>query len=172
MALARSVSDMRVLERTNTALHSLRHPGSRMHQCGVSVATVMDFGGRHFSPNSVEKDHDALSFPTDKYDYFISHSWRTSRMAKYAALLYYTSLVPAVCAGLAAGILAFALTVHGILPPFGLIEGDVFGTREPMPVSSWCVVMGGCTCFATLVTWARLFDLADSTRSTKVSYFF
>ncbi|CAE8733824.1 unnamed protein product [Polarella glacialis] len=160
---------MSLHDRTKTALHSLRRPGSRMHQCGVSLATVMDLGGRHFGPNACGKDHDALSFPTDKYDVFISHSWRTSRWAKYAALLYYTSLVPAVCAGLAAGILAFALQVHGILPPFGLIERQ--DSAAPLPRSFWCQVTGGCTCFATLVMWARLVELAESTRSTRASYF-
>ncbi|CAE8706256.1 unnamed protein product [Polarella glacialis] len=163
---------MSLHDRTKTALHSLRRPGSRMHQRGVSLATVMDLGGRHFGPNACGKDHDALSFPTDKYDVFISHSWRTSRRAKYAALLYYTSLVPAVCAGLAAGILAFALQVHGILPPFGLIERqDSAAVSEPLPISLWCQVTGGCTCFATLVMWARLVELAESTRSTRASYF-
>ncbi|CAE8707672.1 unnamed protein product, partial [Polarella glacialis] len=159
---------MSLHDRTKTALRSLRRPGSRMHQRGVSLATVMDLGGRHFGPNACGKDHDALSFPTDKYDVFISHSWRTSRWAKYAALLYYTSLVPAVCAGLAAGILAFALQVHGILPPFGLIERQ--DSAAPLP-SFWCQVTGGCTCFATLVMWARLVELAESTRSTRASYF-
>ncbi|CAE8606187.1 unnamed protein product [Polarella glacialis] len=173
MAFARTSSDMCLHDRTSTALHSLQHPGSRMHRRGVSLATVMDFGGRHFGPNAGEKDHDALSFPTDKYDIFISHTWRTGRIAKYAALLYYTSLFPALCAGLAAGILAFALQVNGILPPFGVIEGyETAEYPEPLPGSLWCILTGGCTCFATLVMWARLFDLAESTRGTKVSYFF
>ncbi|CAE8642198.1 unnamed protein product, partial [Polarella glacialis] len=173
IAIARTSSDMSLHDRTSTALHSLQHPGSPMHQRGVSLATVMDFGGRHFGPNAGEKDHDALSFPTGKYDIFISHTWRTGRMAKYAALLYYTSLVPALCAGLAAGILAFALQVNGILPPFGIMERhETAEIPEPLPISLWCTVMGGCTCFATLVMWARLIDLAESTRGTKVSYFF
>ncbi|CAE8610812.1 unnamed protein product [Polarella glacialis] len=155
-------------DRTNTALHSLRHPGSRLHQRGVSLATVMDRGAKHFRSNVGPKDHDALSFPTDTYRAFISHSWRASRWAKYAALLYYTSLVPAVCAGLAAGILAFALQLHGILPSFGVSQDDT----ESVPSSLWCLAMGGCTCFATLVTWARLCDLAESTRKgTQASYF-
>ncbi|CAE8653019.1 unnamed protein product [Polarella glacialis] len=153
--------------RTKTALHSLRHPGSRLHQRGVSLATVMDFGGRHFRSNAGPKDHDALSFPIDKYDNFISHSWRASRMAKYAALLYHTSLVPAAFAGLAAGILAFALQVQGILPPFGRSPPPF----EPLPRTMWCLVMGGGTFFAILVMWARLVELAESTRGTKVSYF-
>ncbi|CAE8715040.1 unnamed protein product [Polarella glacialis] len=173
MAIARTSSDMSLHDRTSTALHSLQHPGSVMHQRGVSLATVMDFGGRHFGPNAGEKDHDALSFPTDEYDIFILHTWRTGRFTKYAALLYYTSLFPALCAGLAASILAFALQVNGILPPFGLIK-DYRGDEifEPLPGSLWCIVMGGCTCFATLVMWARLVDLAESTRGTKFSYFF
>ncbi|CAE8727087.1 unnamed protein product, partial [Polarella glacialis] len=154
-------------DRTNTALHSLRHPGSQLHHRGVSLATVMDFGGRHFKSNVGPKDYAALSFPTDKYDIFVSHSWRTSRRAKYAALLYHTSLVPAVCAGLAAGILAFALQVQGILPPFGL---DL-KYEESLPGSMWCQLIGGCTFFAILVMWARLVELAKSTRGTKVSCF-
>ncbi|CAE8623546.1 unnamed protein product [Polarella glacialis] len=173
MAIARTSSDMSLNDRTSTALHSLQHPGSRMHQRGVSLATVMDFGGRHFGPNAGEKDHDALSFPTDRYDIFISHTWRTGRIAKYAALLYYTSLFPALCAGLAASILAFALQVNGILPPFGYItDHRAAEIPEPFPGSLWCILMGGCTCFATLVTWARLFDLAESIRGTKFFYFF
>ncbi|CAE8667918.1 unnamed protein product [Polarella glacialis] len=156
-------------DRTNTALHSLRHPGSQLHQRGVSLATVMDFGGRHFKSNVGPKDHAALSFPADKYDYFVSHSWRTSRRAKYAALLYHTSLFPAVCAGLAAGILAFALQVQGILPPFGLAMRPP--PRESLPGSMWCQLMGGCTFFVILVMWARLVELAKSTRGTKVSCF-
>ncbi|CAE8683444.1 unnamed protein product, partial [Polarella glacialis] len=173
MAIARTSSDMCLRDRTSTTLHSLQHPGSRMYQRGVSLATVMDFGGRHFGPNAGEKDHDALSFPTGKYDIFISHTWRTGRMAKYAVLLYYTSLFPALCAGLAAGILAFALQVSGILPPFGIMEPyETAEIPEPLPISLWCTVMGGCTCFATLVMWARLIDLAESIRGTKVSYFF
>ncbi|CAE8601726.1 unnamed protein product [Polarella glacialis] len=166
MAIAHSSSDICLQSRTFSALHSLQRPGLPVHQRGVSLATVMDFGGRHFGPHASEKDHDALSFPTEKYATFISHSWRTGRMAKYAALLYYTSLVPALCAGLAAGILAFALQVKGILPPFG------FMPRHETPGSEWCMVMGGCTCFATLVMWARIIDLAESTRGTKASYFF
>ncbi|CAE8594495.1 unnamed protein product [Polarella glacialis] len=162
---------MSLHDRTNTAIHSLRHPGSRLHQRGVSLATVMDLGGRHFGNSACEKDYDALSFPTDKYGVFISHSWRTSRWAKYAALLYYTSLVPALCAGLAAGILAFALQVLGALPPFGVSQ-DSIQVSESVPSSLWCLVMGGCTCFAILVMWARLFELAESTRkSSQVSYF-
>ncbi|CAE8669539.1 unnamed protein product [Polarella glacialis] len=168
-----NISDTGLRARTNTALHSLQHPGSRMYQRGVSLATVMDLGGRHFGPNVCEKNNDALSFPTDKYDIFISHTWRTGRIAKYAALLYYTSLFPAVCAGLAAGILAFALRVHGILPPFGISEGPKSAeVSEFVPFSMWCLVIGGCTSFAILVMWARLFDLAESIRSTKVFYFF
>ncbi|CAE8634145.1 unnamed protein product [Polarella glacialis] len=169
---------MSLHDRTNTALHSLRHPGSRLHQRGVSLSTVMNLGGRHFRSNAGPKDHDALSFPTDKYDMFLSHSWRTSRKAKYAALLYYTSLVPAVCAGLAAGILAFALQVQGILPPFGRAMSGGGATldaspppSEPLPFSMWCLVMGGCTFFPILIIWARLVELAESTRGTKVSYF-
>ncbi|CAE8660090.1 unnamed protein product [Polarella glacialis] len=157
---------MSLHDRTHTALHSLRHPGSRMHQRGVSLATVMSLGGRHFGSGAREIDQDALSFPTEKYDKFISHSWRTSRRAKYAALLYYTSLVPAVCAGLAAGILAFALQAYGVLPPFGLKA-----VSEPLPGSMWCLVMGGCTFFAILVMWARFVELAESASGTKVSYF-
>ncbi|CAE8583901.1 unnamed protein product [Polarella glacialis] len=173
MAIAHTPPDTSLHDRTNTVLHSLRHPGPRMHQRGVSLATVMDLGGRHFGPNACEINHDALSFPTDKYDIFISHTWRTGRIAKYAALLYYTSLFPAVCAGLAAGILAFALQVHGILPPFDIIEPyESAEIPEPLPGCLWCLVMGGCTSFAILVMWARLCDLAASTRSTKVSYFF
>ncbi|CAE8605754.1 unnamed protein product [Polarella glacialis] len=163
---------MSLHDRTNTALHSLRHPGSRLHQRGVSLATVMDFGGKHFRSNAAPKDHDALSFPTDKYDVFLSHSWRTSRWVKYAALLYYTSLVPALCAGLAAGILAFALQVHGALPPFGVSQDSTLVSEYVGPSSLWCLVMGGSTCFAILVMWARLCDLAESTiRSTQASYF-
>ncbi|CAE8735749.1 unnamed protein product [Polarella glacialis] len=173
MAIARTSSDTSLHDRTSTALHSLQHPGSRMHQRGVSLATVMDFGGRHFGPNAGEKDHDALSFPTRKYDVFISHTWRTGRMAKYAALLYYTSLLPALCAGLAAGILAFVLQVNGMLPAFGIMQRrETAEIYEPLHGSLWCTVMGGCTCFATLVMWARLLDLAESTRGTRVSYFF
>ncbi|CAE8713812.1 unnamed protein product [Polarella glacialis] len=167
---------MSLHDRTSTALHSLQHPGSRIHQRGVSLATVMNLGGRHFGSGAREIDHDALCFPTEKYGKFISHSWRTSRRAKYAALLYYTSLVPAVCAGLAAGILAFALQAYGILPPFGpsvlTIEGhEPAAVSEPLPGSMWCLVMGGCTFFVILVMWARLVDLAESTSGTKVSYF-
>ncbi|CAE8581905.1 unnamed protein product [Polarella glacialis] len=156
-------------DRTNTALQSLRHPGSQLHQRGVSLATVMDFGGRHFKSNVGPKDHAALSFPTDKYDIFVSHSWRTSRRAKYAALLYHTSLFPAVCAGLAAGILAFALQVQGVLPPFGIAKRPP--PLESLPGSMWCQLMGGCTFFAILVMWTRLAELAKSTRGAKVSCF-
>ncbi|CAE8627023.1 unnamed protein product [Polarella glacialis] len=162
MAIAHTSSDMDLHGRTSTALHSLQHPGSRMHQRGVSLATVMDFGGRYFGHNAAEIDHDALSFPVEKYNTFISHTWRTGRIAKYAALLYYTSLFPALSFGLVAGILAFALQVNGILPTY----------PEPLHGSLWCTGLGGCTCFATLVMWARLVDLAESTRGTKVSYFF
>ncbi|CAE8618806.1 unnamed protein product [Polarella glacialis] len=159
---------MSLHDRTNTALHSLRHPGSTLHQRGP-LATVMDLGGRHFRSNAGPKDHDALSFPTDKYDSFISHSWRTSRKAKYAALLYHTSLAPAVCAGLAAGILAFALQVQDVLPPFGWVPSPP--PFESLPGYIWCQVMGGCTFFAILVMWARLVELAESIRGTKVAYF-
>ncbi|CAE8688805.1 unnamed protein product [Polarella glacialis] len=169
MMRAQTIPDTSLHDRTSAALHSLQHPGSRRYQRGVSLATVMDLGGRHFGPNVCENNNDALSFPTDKYDIFISHTWRTGRIAKYAALLYYTSLFPAVCAGLAAGILAFALRVHGILPP-------LFINQDPKsaeyPPNMWCTVIGGCTSFAILVMWARLFDLSESIRSTKVSYFF
>ncbi|CAE8696477.1 unnamed protein product [Polarella glacialis] len=162
MAFARTSSDMSLHDRTSTALHSLQHPGSRMHQRGVSLRTVMEFGGRRFGPNAGEIDHDALSFPIGKYDIFMSHTWRTGRIAKYAALLYYTSLFPALLFGLVAGILAFALQLNGILPTY----------PEPLHGSLWCTGMGGCTCFATLALWARLVDLAESIRGTKVSYFF
>ncbi|CAE8633044.1 unnamed protein product [Polarella glacialis] len=169
MAIARTSSDMCLHDRTSTALHSLQHPGSRMHLRGVSLATVLEFGGRHFGPNACEIDHDALSFPIEKYNIFISHTWRTGRIAKYAAVLYYTSLFPALFFGLVAGILAFALQVNGILPtnpePLG-------GSTEPLGGSLWCTGIGGCTCFATLALWARLVDLAESIRGTKVSYFF
>ncbi|CAE8616584.1 unnamed protein product, partial [Polarella glacialis] len=176
MMRARSSSDTRLHDRTNTALHSLRTRGKPMHQRGVSLATVMDFCGRHFGPNAREINHDALSFSTQMYDIFISHTWRTGRISKYFALLYYRSLFPAVCAGLAAGIIAFALQVHGIIPPFGIIVGSESAEiPEPLPGCLGCLVMGGSTTCAILVMWARLLDLAESTRSTKVtkvSYFF
>ncbi|CAE8618473.1 unnamed protein product [Polarella glacialis] len=166
------INSLSLGDRTNTAFQSLRHPGSRLHQRGVSLATVMGRGGKHFRSNAGPKDHDALSFPTDKYDVFLSHSWRASRWAKYFALLYYTSLVPALCAGLAAGILAFALQVHGALPPFGINQDSNLVRGSDSPSCLWCLVMGGCTCFAILVMWARLCDLAESTRkSTQASYF-
>ncbi|CAE8602112.1 unnamed protein product [Polarella glacialis] len=161
MAIARTSSDMCLNDRTSTALHSLQHPGPRMHQRGVSLATVMESGGRHFGPTACEIDHDAVSFPIEKYNTFISHTWRTGRLAKYAALLYYTSLLPALLFGLVAGILAFALQVNGILP----MDPTLYG-------SLWCTGIGGCTCFATLASWARLVGLAESIRGTKVSYFF
>ncbi|CAE8648910.1 unnamed protein product [Polarella glacialis] len=59
-----------------------------------------------------------------------------------------------------------------MLPPFGIMgRHETAEIPEPLPISLWCTVMGGCTCFATLIMWARLIDLAEST-STKVSYFF
>ncbi|CAE8639537.1 unnamed protein product [Polarella glacialis] len=162
--------------RTNTAILSLRHPGTRMQQRGVSLATVMGLGGRHFGSDARDKDHDAISFPTDTFDVFISHSWRTSRWAKYAALLWHTSLVPAMCAGLAAGILAFAMQASSILPPFGptvltFEDHESAAVSEPLPGSMWCLVMGGCTFFAILFMWSRLVELAESTSWNKVSYF-
>ncbi|CAE8595689.1 unnamed protein product, partial [Polarella glacialis] len=133
-------------DRTTTALHSLRHQGSVLHQRGVSLATVMDRGSKHFKTNASPKDHDALSFPTDKYGVFLSHSWRAGRWAKYAALLYYTCLVPALLAGLAAGILAFALQLQGILPAFGFAVRQVSAqVSQSVPSCQWCLVMGGCT---------------------------
>ncbi|CAE8618132.1 unnamed protein product [Polarella glacialis] len=171
MTIAQNSSEMSLDDRTITALHSLRHPGSQLRQRGISLATLMDRGARHFGRNTDKKEHDALSFPTDKYGVFLSHSWRASRWAKYAALLYYTSLVPAVCAGLAAGVLAFALQVNGALPPFGLSQSS-YNVHESVPSSFWCLVMGGCTCFTILVMWARLLDLAGSTiKSNQVAYF-
>ncbi|CAE8633593.1 unnamed protein product, partial [Polarella glacialis] len=90
-------------------------------------------------------------------------------MAKYSAPLFYTSLVAALCAGLAAGILAFTSTVHGILSPFGIIDAhETAEIPELLGGAFWFLARGGCTCLATLVKWARRSHLAESERGTMV----
>jgi hypothetical protein len=89
-------------------------------------------------------------------------------MAKYAAPLYYTSWVAALCAGAAAGFLAFTLTVHGILPPICIIEGhETAEIPEPLRGSllvpgEWRLHMLGDTGHVGTDIWA------ESTRGTIV----
>ncbi|CAE8734153.1 unnamed protein product [Polarella glacialis] len=61
MAIAHSSSDICLQSRTFSALHSLQRPGLPVHQRGVSLATVMDFGGSH-----VGSDESVWVFPVFK----------------------------------------------------------------------------------------------------------
>jgi len=92
-------------------------------QRAVSRATLLSGFGQHFGSNVAGERDWALSFHCDEYTHFISHSWRASRLAKYFALLYRFSLVPAMLAAHAAALTTCLLTATGVLP--GWSECDV-----------------------------------------------
>lgn len=138
-------------------------------QRGVSFGTVMEGLCTHFSSNESGVNTYNLSFPTDKYDTFISHSWMTSRWKKYIAFLYHYSLIPAASMAFLVSLAACYLQVFFYLPVFGYTP--LYPGGPPVMASTWCQILGGLTFFATLFLWDRAYALFEMITEQKKSFF-
>ena len=100
----------------------LLHGGARLFANGGEAARV-DPAGTY-----------ALSRPVERLDYFVSHAWRSSRIAKWLSLLCYFNLNAACVAYLITGLACFTFSVFFFeaLPPKFIkpVEGLMFDNTE------------------------------------------
>lgn len=92
---------------------------------GVAVESLVAGAGRLFAEAGAAAREDphgtfALSQPVQRLDFFISHAWRSSRIAKYLALLSYFNLKAAIITWLivAFGCCWYATLYFESLPAF------------------------------------------------------
>ena len=107
----------------------------------VPVHRVLHGGAKKFaSSEGVATDYE-LSAPTEQIDYFLSHSWRASRMHKYLTLWMFFRLPAATAGAVLFSLLAFVLTLTDVLPPmtsnFTERFDDLEQDGEGGPVSLW-----------------------------------
>ena len=79
---------------------------------GVELSHLLGYGARLFADGGAAAKMDpegtfALSSPVSRLDCFVSHAWRSSRIAKWAALCSYFNLHAALSAYLLSGIALF-----------------------------------------------------------------
>ena len=85
---------------------------------GVSLGDLLDGGAKLFADGGAAAREDpagtyALSQPVEQLDYFVSHAWRSSRLAKWLALLCYYNLNAAITAYLVVALVCYNFTVLG-----------------------------------------------------------
>lgn len=139
-------------------------------QRAVTLVTLLQGFGKHFSRLSGTKDDYALSFAVDRFSSFLSHSWQSGRVAKCMALLYKQSMVPALIASLVGSVLVAALQVYGALGPIGYHTWHLV-SKHPAPVFCGCQIFGLVTFLTTLVTWVSLSSWLGCTSSLKERIF-
>ena len=90
----------------------------------VPCRILLRRAGRVFASNEGSAADYALSVDTHTIGYFISHSWRASRVAKFSTLWIFFRLPAALLGGSCSAALAFALKLTHVLPamanPIGL----------------------------------------------------
>ena len=82
---------------------------------GVDVAALLKGGARLFEDGGAAAREDpagtfALSQPVEDLDYFVSHAWRSPRLAKWLALCGYFNMEAAVAAWLFTCLFLFSVT--------------------------------------------------------------
>lgn len=95
------------------------------HLRGVDISSLVAGGARLFADGGTAAKEDpvgvyALSQPVPRLDFFISHSWKSSRYAKYFALLCHFNLKAAILAYVLTGFfcLWYATLFFETLPAF------------------------------------------------------
>ena len=83
---------------------------------GVDVAELLKGGARIFADGGAAAKEDpvgtfALSQPVEDLDYFMSHAWRSPRLAKWMALCCYFNLEAAVAAWLVTCLVCYSINI-------------------------------------------------------------
>lgn len=135
---------------------------------GAPLWQVMSRGAVVFSSCDGSAEDYERSQPTDSVDYFVSHVWAASRIAKYFALVYTFTLSPALCVGFVAAAIGCALTVLGALPAVGdtgISDLPRADGNSMYPLAPWSGVFGVCALVlapagissaSRLAAWLRL----------------
>jgi hypothetical protein len=125
----------------------------------VPVHRILHRGAEKFgSSKGVAADYE-LSAPTEWIDFFLSHSWRAPRMAKFFTLWMFFRLPAATLGAVVCSALAFALSVSEALPPMQPNITDRFADLNPggSPGSCWASIFG----FAGFFVGGMLQGLAE-----------
>lgn len=134
---------------------------------GVELPTLLASGSRLFAGNGQAARDDpagtyALSKPVTHLFYFISHSWRTSRLIKHAALCVHFNLKRAAIASAALNFVLFTyLTFNiGSLPPNTpkVTESPGLADGAPSRMAGWCELLAPTVFIVVLLFGHHLFD--------------
>jgi hypothetical protein len=160
-------------ERGNEVLKALTTKGAPTFQRGITFNTLMDKFCVHFAAVDQIAEEQVLSLHTQSYNAFISHSWRTSRWKKCAALMYFYSMAPAAACSLAVGIFAFLLQIFNVLPTFGqsFLFIDSYHPDATAASATWCKLFGGITFFGMLLFWDQVYSSIELVQGTRSMYF-
>lgn len=106
----------------------------------VPIRLILRTRAEKFASNEGTVADYKLSAPTDEIDYFLSHSWRASRHAKYLTLWVFFRLPTAVVGAVTFGTIAFVLTATRVLPATHTAQGRWPDTRGDLETESsmWC----------------------------------
>ena len=95
---------------------------------GVAVAELLKGGARIFADGGAAAKMDpagtfALSQPVEDLDYFVSHAWRSPRLAKWIALCCYFNLEAALSAWLVTCLVCYSINTLAFesLPSYFLL---------------------------------------------------
>lgn len=83
----------------------------------VPIHRVLCGAAEKFGSSKGDAADYQLSEPTKQIDYFLSHSWRASRWDKFFTLWMYFRLPAATLGSVIFAVIAFILTMTGVLPP-------------------------------------------------------
>lgn len=115
---------------------------------GISLSALLANRAQLFEDNGKAAREDpigtfALSQPVDSLSYFVSHSWRTSRLVKHMALCVHFNLERAAFASATANLLVFTLQLfcREALPPWLVID--------QVHVADYSFARGGMLCQLT-----------------------
>lgn len=102
----------------------------------VSLWRILNRQGRAFGSSEGTAADYELSAPTEEIDYFLSHSWRSTRRAKFLTLWVFFRLPTATAGAVAFSALAFVLVATGVLPAMTTSEAQ-WPDVDPNVISEW-----------------------------------
>ena len=139
----------------------------------MTLGTILKGFGKHFEKKSSKGTADdyALSFDSDRYSVFLSHSWQSGRMSKYLALLFEYSFVPAIAVSVIVALLVGGLQVWGVIPPVGYQSWPEI-SKQPAPLYCGVQILGLLSFALTLCNWVQICSALGCVKSVSGSKIF
>lgn len=129
----------------------------------VPARTVMQGFAKHFKSSETSAEDHKLATRVQNFDFFLSHSWRASRLQKWATLMITFRIHGFILGAFLMSTAVFVLSVAGILPVMSRVVRFQDVPEAVVPYSMWC--FSCCMPGALLGVWIQ--DLLESSQCTR-----